>query len=77
LNLRRIADVALLAGIGGLAIGMVLVIAGVIAPGFFMPGTWLLVLAFLAIAVSGAARVLDHGRAEATLPRPGRGGVDT
>jgi hypothetical protein len=77
LTLRSIAGLTLLAGIGGLAAGMVLVIAGVIAPGFFMPGTWLLVLAFLAIAISGAARVLAHGRPPASLARPDRGGADS
>lgn len=69
MTLRRIADLALAGGIAALAAGMVLVIAGVVAPGFFMPGTWLLVLAFVAIAVSGGVRVTANERSNEAAAR--------
>jgi hypothetical protein len=54
--LRR-ADALLLAGIGGLGAGMVLVVTGVVVTGLFMPGVYVLVVAFVLLAVSGGVRV--------------------
>lgn len=49
-------DALAFAGIAALGLGMVLVVAGVIVPGLFMPGTYILVLGFLVLAAAGVLR---------------------
>jgi hypothetical protein len=61
-----------LAGIGALGLGMVLVVFGVIVPGLFMPGTWVLVVGFAALAVAGIAHVVPRGAAAASRGSPPR-----
>jgi hypothetical protein len=47
-----------------LGIGMVLVVAGVVVAGLFMPGTWILVLGFVVLAAAGVLRVAQRTRPE-------------
>jgi hypothetical protein len=53
----------MLSGIGVIGLGMVLVIAGILAPPLFRPGTFAIGTGMLLAAVGGALRA-------ATQPRP-------
>ena len=52
------ADIAMLAGLLLTALGMAVTIIGVIAPGFFFPGVYLLGLGLAACAVGGVLHVV-------------------
>jgi hypothetical protein len=55
----------ILSGIGVIGLGMVLVIAGILAPPFFRPGTFAIGMGMVLAAAGGALRA-------ATPPRPVR-----
>lgn len=56
-----IADVAVLLAVTLAVLGMMLVIAGVLVTGLFMPGAVLIAIGMLAFAVAGVLHVREGG----------------
>ncbi|MGQ0561754.1 MAG: hypothetical protein ACT443_07770 [Gemmatimonadota bacterium] len=52
-------QIVLRAGLALATLGMVCVVLGVVSPGLFFPGVYLLAAALLALAVAGVLQLLD------------------